>query len=106
MKQNIIKIIAFIVLLITFASLFTISVEAEEKQTLYVFKILDNADLLTQREESQLYEYVEPILEHGNVVFATCDSNLYSTETYAKQTYENLFDEQSGTIFVIDFQRR
>ena len=106
MKQNIIKIVAFIILLFTFTSLFTIPVKAEEKQTLYVFKILDDANLLTQEEESQLYEYAEPILEHGNVIVATCNVNSSNTESAARRIYTTCFGEQTGTIFLIDMDNR
>lgn len=72
----------------------------------YQVYISDDADLLTDSEEMELYTYMEPITKYGNVAFKTIDSNRYSTATYADNYYHQLFGTASGTLFIIDMDNR
>ena len=76
-------------------------------ETRYEIYLDDWADLLTDSEESQLLELMEPISAYGNVAFVSIDSNpTYSTERYAEHYYEDHFGYQSGTIFLVDMDER
>lgn len=72
----------------------------------YEVVIDDQADLLTDTEENNLYEVMLPITEYGNVVFVTADYNPYSELQYAKNYYYDCFGEESGTLFLIDMDNR
>lgn len=72
----------------------------------YTATILDDADLLDDEQESSLYETMEQLTEYGNVVFCSSNTVDLSEERYAKSVYEGLFDNQSGTIFLIDMKNR
>lgn len=68
--------------------------------------ILDDAyDLLSDQEEKQLLEYMEPITAYGNCIFQSVYQDD-DTAKYAKNAYREYFGIQSGTIFVIDMYNR
>jgi len=74
--------------------------------TYYAAVIYDEADLLTDSEELELLETMKPITFHGNVAFVTVEYNYDSAEDYANEAYSDLFDENDGTLFLIDMDNR
>jgi len=68
--------------------------------------IRDDADLLTDGEEKQLYEHMLPITQYGGAAFYTTEGYVSSTESYARKCYRENFGTKSGTIFVIDMYNR
>lgn len=74
--------------------------------TSYRVIVQDDADLLTNEEEKDLIDVMEPITEYGNVAFVTTDYNYSSADSYAKSTYRDMFGTKSGTLFLIDIDNR
>ena len=66
----------------------------------YSIVIEDGMDLLTDSEEMQLTEYMAPITEYGNVIFATASTTDNVSE--AKRMYRQYSGTDSGVIFLID----
>ena len=80
---------------------------SHNEETGYYIYIDDWADLLTDAEESELLETMEPITAYGNVAFVSISMNpTYSTERYAKDYYQEHFGYSSGTVFLIDMEER
>lgn len=70
--------------------------------------INDEADLLTDAEESDLLEVMKPITEYGHAVLYTTDYNNYE-DTYdlSKAVYGSFFSPyDDGVIFTIDMDNR
>ena len=78
----------------------------ENPDTSYVVSIEDEADLLSDEEESRLSAQMEAITAYGNVAFVSLDTNYTSTDSYAREHYRQLFGSDSGTLFVIDMDNR
>ena len=78
----------------------------ENPDTSYVVSIEDEADLLSDEEESRLSTQMEEITAYGNVAFVSLDTNYTSTDSYAREHYRQLFGSDSGTLFVIDMDNR
>ena len=73
----------------------------------YEVIIQDEADLLTDYEETQLLEDMKPITEYGNVAFVSIDYNPnYSTDAYVREYYRSVFGRDSGIVFIIDMDER
>ena len=73
----------------------------------FVVVINDEADLLTDSEQSSLRKIMTEITEYGNVAVATINYNPYSsTEEYIRYYYGKNFGTESGTVFVIDMYYR
>ena len=69
--------------------------------------IEDDADLLTDTEETDLYELLQELTLYGNVAFKTIDYNEYSsTEGYILNYYDQKFGQSSGGVFLIDMDYR
>lgn len=66
----------------------------------------DDADLLSDSEESMLLSQMQEITKYGNAGFKTLSDNEFSTSYYTKEYYYELFGQQSGTLFVIDMDNR
>ena len=102
--------IKYVFLFIFFALLIT-PVYAEE---LYVneinnYKVIyeDDAKLLSEDEKEKLKEVMIPLTEYGNIMFKTINDNSYtSTDAYASNYYHNTIGTSSGTLFLIDMDRR
>ncbi|MCR5801002.1 MAG: TPM domain-containing protein [Lachnospiraceae bacterium] len=76
-------------------------------ETGYYILIEDDAELLTRDEVARLTEYMKPVTEYGNAVFKSISDNPYSsTESYARNYYDNLMGDDSGAIFVVDMDER
>ena len=94
-----------------FSPLMASSVHAAENrytnpETGYIVILEDDADLLTQAEESALLTEMKNITEFGNVAFKSIDSNYSSTAGYARTYYHDHFGSNSGTLFLIDMDNR
>ena len=99
------------IFLFIFISLLSIPVYAEE---LYVneinnYKVIyeDDAELLSSQEKENLKEIMIPLTEYGNIIFKTISNNGYSsTDSYASDYYHRMVGTDSGTLFLIDMDRR
>lgn len=81
--------------------------ESENTNNNYTVIIDDQADLLSDSEETVLIETMKEISEYGNVGFVSLNSNNYgSTSDFARDYYHAIFETRSGTIFVIDMDNR
>ncbi|MDO4648820.1 MAG: TPM domain-containing protein [Eubacteriales bacterium] len=68
--------------------------------------IEDAADLFTDEEEELLSEVMWPITEHGHAVCVTVSKNDLTAEDYAEDFYESYFEQDDGTLFLIDMDNR
>ena len=68
--------------------------------------IMDEADLLSEDEEKELYLHMLPVTAYGGAAFYTNDRPVSSTEEYAREKYRENYGKKSGTIFVIDMYNR
>ena len=76
-------------------------------ETQYVVYIDDAADLLTDDEEYDLVGKMTGITEYGNAAFVTNEeAHSNSTSYYTEERYQELFDWDSGTMFMIDMADR
>ncbi|MBO5998675.1 MAG: TPM domain-containing protein [Lachnospiraceae bacterium] len=67
----------------------------------------DNASLLSEEERARLIsESMMPVTEYGNAGFISTTTNNTDTERYAKERYAQLFGSDSGTLLVVDMNRR
>ena len=76
-------------------------------ETGYVVRIEDDAALLTDYERTQLADLMKDITQYGNVAFKSILTNSYSTtDDYAYAYYAQIFQKNSGTVFLIDMAKR
>lgn len=94
----------FIVCLIAlFSFVMCVPVMAEDE---YEIIIQDDANLLTQEEEIDLYESMRPLAEYGNVAFVTTNKNDLTAEDYCLLFYEQHWDISSMVMLLIDMDNR
>lgn len=73
----------------------------------YEVAIDDEADLLTEGEETELLQAMQSITEYGNVAFVSVNEDVsVITSKFADNYYANLWGNESGTVFVIDMGNR
>ena len=72
----------------------------------YKVIIEDDLSLLTNEENEQLKDVMIPLTQYGNIMFKTTESQSSSTEDYARNYYHNTVGTDSGTLFLIDMNRR
>lgn len=72
----------------------------------YRVLVEDEAELLTEEERRELSQVMQGITAYGNAAFVTIESNDLSTEGFARAYYMDRFGTDSGTVFVIDMDRR
>ncbi len=72
----------------------------------YRVQIADDADLLSESEETLLRQTMQPITAYGNAAFESIDTNYTSAELYAQSSYEKTFGNASGILFLIDMDNR
>ncbi len=72
----------------------------------YGVYIIDSEDLLTDSEEEDLIEDMEPITAYGDVAFESVYVSHGTTDNYSHDRYRELFGGGSGTLFVIDMGNR
>ena len=75
-------------------------------ETSYRVLLEDDAMLLDEEEEEELTALMQEITAYGNAAFKTIDNNDQSTESYARQYYQEQFGTASGTLFLIDMDNR
>ena len=81
--------------------------ETTDSEAGYKQILLDEADLLTDAEEQELMEIMQPITEYGGVAFVSINQNPYSSaEVYAEHFTDTNFAGSTGTIFLIDMDTR
>lgn len=73
------------------------------------FKLIieDDANLLTESEIKDLKEKMMPLLEYGNIAFKSISVNERgTTDNYADYYYHSKFNKESGSLFLIDMDKR
>ncbi|WP_049962305.1 TPM domain-containing protein [Oribacterium sp. FC2011] len=100
--------LGMLVMIFIFASeSFAGEVKYTNPETNYVVYIDDAADLITDDEENDLVVKMKGITEYGNVAFVTNEeTHSDSTRYYTESRYQELFDWDSGTMFMIDMANR
>ena len=68
--------------------------------------LIDEADLLTPDEEAKLVEDMKPITDYGNIAFWTTTEDAYNEIEQARIKRKELFDFESGCVFVINMNIR
>jgi len=99
------KLLNGIIVALAFAFVLALPVNVKAEYSAYV---IDNADLLTYEEEEMLKNDMAPILQYGGVAFVS-NSEAYAgdADSLAKRYCYELFNKESGTVFLIDmFNRR
>ena len=83
------------------------------EETGYVAVIVDSASLLSEEEETDLAEYLEPVTKYCSAIFLTSSaSHSSSMHEYAKEMLEKigraagLTDGYNALIFVVDMSER
>ena len=76
-------------------------------------KVIDDAELLTNEEETKLYKQVQKYIEKYNmdmVIVTINHNNKASSMEYADDFYDynnyGIGDDKSGVLFLIDMQKR
>lgn len=78
-----------------------------ENKNGHTLLIEDDANLLTPEEEEKLKEKMKPLTKYGHIVFKSISTNpKYSTKEFANDFYYSKFGNESGTIFIIDMDKR
>lgn len=89
---------------------FAMEVRAEEKyvnpQTEYEVILEDQADLLSEEEESALLTQMKAITTYGHAAFLTTAVNNRSAGSYAADRFYQYFGSESGVLFLIDMDNR
>ncbi|MBR1679686.1 MAG: TPM domain-containing protein [Bacilli bacterium] len=98
------KFLAFLCLFSLFTTVHAL--EYNNTNTNYKALIDDQADLLTTSEEQQLLDEIIPLTEFGHIVFHSTDKNSSNITTYANNYYYSNYQNQSGTIVIIDMSTR
>ena len=80
--------------------------EYTNEKTEFKAIIEDKAELLTIEEKEKLFDQMQPLTEYGHIVFLTITENDYSPDAYAKNEYYSRFENESGTLFLIDMKNR
>lgn len=99
------KILLLFLLLIP-AFVFTANIRTVYADNTYKLVIEDDANLLSEEEENNLKEIMEPATSYGNIIFKSINHNNTTTENYARDYYHHNFGTQSGTLFLIDMDKR
>ena len=78
-----------------------------ENKNGHTLLIEDDANLLTPEEEEKLREKMKPLTKYGHIVFKSISTHpKYSTKEFANDFYYSKFGNESGTIFIIDMDKR
>lgn len=109
-KQYFYRIVGIALIFLFFwSSRFSIyaTVVYENSDTTYQVVIEDQANLLSEREKTQLAKEMQEITTYGNAAFITIVQNSYSsTEQFIRNYYWEQFQEESGIVFLIDMDYR
>lgn len=66
----------------------------------------DQANLLSDEEETKLKEEMVKLTEFGNIAFVSIDENSTSAPVFADNYYHEHFGTESGSLFLIDMDNR
>lgn len=80
--------------------------EYTNPETGYRILLEDDAGLLTSEQAASLAERMKRITAWGNAAFKSIDENPGTTESYIENYYREQFGRESGTVFLIDMDRR
>lgn len=80
--------------------------EYTNPETGYRILLEDDAGLLTAEQAASLAERMKRITAWGNAAFKSIDENPGTTESYIESYYREQFGRESGTVFLIDMDRR
>lgn len=81
--------------------------ENNSSNSKYKVLIEDNANLLTTSEKNQLKTQMQILTKYGHIGLITINQNSQgSTDRFAESYYKSKFNNDSGTIFVIDMKYR
>lgn len=81
--------------------------KVEEKIGNYYLIIEDDANLLSSEEIDKLKERMRPLTKYGHIVYKSISTNPKgSTQDFAEDYYYSKFENESGTIFIIDMDKR
>ena len=84
-----------------------VTTSVEEEQNGYTLLIEDDANLLKPEEKEKLKERMKPLTKYGHIVFKSISTNPKgSTQSFANDYYYSKFGNESGTIFIIDMDKR
>ena len=75
-------------------------------ETGYKVVLIDDANLLTFIEENNLTEDMKPLTKYGNIAFWTTTEKSYNEIEQARLKRKELFNFDSGCIFVINMEIR
>ncbi len=108
MRARIITALSIVFTLLTVSALPANAAEVwYESDEGYEVVIADEEDILSDSEEEKLAELMEELAEYGNVVFySTSESGIVEesdADSTADSFYKSLYGNDSGVIFVIDF---
>ncbi len=67
--------------------------------------IIDDENLLSDDQERMLADDMQPLTEHGGIAFVSASCS-YSSDSCARDYYRQLFNYNSGTVFLIDMNNR
>ena len=74
--------------------------------TNYKVVIEDDANLLSDTQIEDLKRKMIELTEYGNIMFKSINYNNTSTSTYASDYYHGRFGTASGSLFLIDMDKR
>ena len=82
-------------------------IEKNNSELGYRIVLEDDADLFSDEEENKLKDIMTSLTEYGNIAVKTINiNNSSSTDFYASNYYHQLFNNESGTLFLIDMDNR
>ena len=101
------RILAALLCLVVLLMAFPLLALAEEAgESAYRVVIDDEADLLTDAEESDLGAVMEKVLPYGNAAFVSVNKNDTTTERLAENKFMEFFGDTSGALLIIDMDSR
>lgn len=106
--MNKIKYLLFVLFIFLFVSnVYAEEIETESTNSMYKIVLEDDADLFTEDEEIKLKDQMTSLTEFGNIAVKTINENEYGlTDTYASNYYHQTFNQESGTLLLIDMKYR
>lgn len=84
----------------------TSAITWRNEETGYQVIVEDDADLLSADEAADLALEMQAITEYGNAAFKSVSYNEYTTSSFARDYYHEKFQQESGTLFLIDMDNR
>ena len=111
-KKIIMLMAALLICMFTFSGANVFAADDEVRyrnsETGYESVIIDDADLLTDGEESSLLEEMNKVTKYGHCVFVSTSSNSGSTESMAASVFNSRYggNTVNGVLFIVDMQNR